>query len=207
MNTFVNQGQIGLSLLLSAILSIIGFIFLALMFLIKIKPYGRLNDVTYVLSLLPLLPYLLGIYGSISMDYPFIGIINVIIGISGIGLVTVTQTRLILRKVKLEKNMPEVALGSGILGASILLNNLVSQRTKLFPDNHNWAGIGTGSMMTMGIPTALFFGKELLDLMSGKLIWAKVNKIAILVIILGFIGQIGFLVWSIGLGRYLVIFH
>ena len=207
MNIFVNQGQIGWSLLLSAILSIIGFIFLALMFLVKIKPYGRLNDVTYVLSLFPLFLYLLGIYGSISMDYPFLGFINVIIGISGILLVTVSQTRLILRKVKLEKNMPEVALGSGILGASILLNNLVSQRTKLFPDNHNWAGIVTGLMMTMGIPTALFFGKELLNLMSGKLIWAKANKTAILVIILGFIGQIGFLVWSIGLGRYLVIFH
>lgn len=206
MNILANQELIGWSLLLSAALSILGFIFLALMFLVKIKPYGRLNDITYVLSLLPLFPYLFGVYGSISIDYPIPGLIIVLIGISGIGLVAVSQTRLIMRKVELEKNMPQVALGSGILGASILLNNLLSHRTQLFPDYHNWSGIVTGLMMAMGIPTALFFGKELLNMMSGKLIWAKANKAALIVIILSFIGQIGYLVWVIGLGKYLINF-
>ena len=203
MNILANQELIGWSLLLSAALSILGFIFLSLMFSVKITPFGRLNDITVVLSLLVLLPYMLGVYGSISVDYPILGLIALLTGISGIGLVTVTQTRLVLKKVELEKNMPEVAFDSGLLGTSILLNNLLGHSIKLFPDFHNLSGIATGILMAMGIPTALFFVKELLNMMSGKLIWAKANKAALAMIILSFIGQIGYLIWVIGLGNYL----
>ena len=53
----LSENLVGWALLASAILSIVGYVFLILMFTVRTNPFGPLNDVFVVLSFLALLPF------------------------------------------------------------------------------------------------------------------------------------------------------
>jgi len=204
MSLLANQEIIGWSLLASGAIFIVSFIFLALMFMVKTAPFGPLNDITYVLSLFPILSYMVGIFGDSQPDYPYLALLALLTGITGIGMIMVTQVRLVLKNISLERNMPQGALGSGILGISFIINHLLIQQLNILPSRFNWLGLATGVLMAMGILTGLFYGREMFGMMTGKLDWTTANKLALAVIISNFVAQLGLNTWVFWLGSYLI---
>lgn len=206
MNLINNMELIGWFLIASGIVFIVSFFFLFLMFKVKTSPFGPLNDITYVLALLLISPFLFGIYQSIRPESPGLTLLGLAAGLIGLGIIAATQIRLVVGKISLEKNMPQGAFGSGLLGIAFIIDSLFIQRLSLLPDHISWLGLATGILMAMGIFTGLFYGKEEFEMMSGRLDWKNANPLALIAVFSSFLGQLGLVIWVFWSGGYLIIF-
>jgi hypothetical protein len=202
MDLEVNQVLLGWMLLVSGIIFIISFIFLALMFSVKTTPWGSLNDVSYSLALLLILPFLVGIFSELNGRHPFFAILALMLGSAGIGLVAYTQVGLVLRKIEFSLNLRQGAFGAGLLGVAFIINHWLS--AGFIPNGLNRLGLVAGILMAMGIPTGLFYGKEELDMTTGKLDWKTANRLAIISVLVTFLGQILLIIFVLTLGFHLV---
>ncbi len=200
MSLSVTSNTVGWSLLFSGIVFILSFIFLALMFSTRKGAWGPLNDVTYVIALLLIVPFLIGFSYDPESSNPMAAIIAVAPGITGIVMIAVTQMRLVFKTIEFELNLRQGAFGSGLLGAGFILIHLINLNMAIIPAGLNWLGLMSGFLMAMGIPTGLFYGKEELEMTTGKLDWKKTSKLAIAVVLATFIGQIGLITWVFMLG-------
>ena len=198
MNLLANQTFIGWTLLASGMVFILSFIFLALMFSTKSSPWGTLNDITYVLALILTLPFMIAFFNDLRDSQPFLALAALLLGVLGIGLVAYTQIGLVLRKIEFSLNLRQGAFGAGLLGAAFIINHL--SVTGIIPVGLNWLGLMTGILMAMGIPTGLFYGKEELDITTGKLDWKTANRLAIVSVLATFMGQILLIIFVIILG-------
>ena len=195
---------IGWFLLASGIVFIFSFIFLGLMFSTRKPAWGPLNDVTYFIALILIIPYLISILNNHQSLNPPAVITAVALSITGIAIITITQTRLVLRNIEFEHNLRQGAFGSGLLGAGFIIIHTMRLNAAIIPAGLNWLGLVSGGLMAMGIPTGLFYGKEELEMTSGKLDWKKANKLAIVSVLSTFIGQIGLIAWVFWLGFQLI---
>lgn len=200
MSLAANQSYIAWTLLASGIVFIISFVFLALMFTIKRSPWGSLNDVTYVLALIFIIPFLLSFYGGLRGEHPLFALAALLLGIGGIGLIAYTQVGLVLGMIEFSHNLRQGACGAGLLGVAFIINHLTGAGSEILPDGLNWLGLATGILMTMGIPTGLFFGQEELEMTTGKLDWKSANRMAITSVLATFIGQLFLILLVIALG-------
>lgn len=191
----MNQELIGWQLLFSGIIFVVSFVFLALMFSVKTSPWGTLNDITYVLALLLIIPYLISFYAKTQAISPVFSFLAAAAGVAGILIITITQFGLVFGKIKFELNLRQGAFGSGLLGIAFIINSLISSYMGISSGGLNWLGLACGIMMSMGIPTGLFFGKEENDLVTGKLQWKHTNRVAMFSILTTFLGQIALIVW------------
>lgn len=198
MSVSANQVFIGWTLLASGVVFIISFIFLALMFTTKTSPWGPLNDVTYVMALILILPFLFGYFSDLRGEHPVIALTALLLGAAGIGLVAYTQIGLVLRKIEFSHNLKQGAFGAGLLGIAFIINLLVGKG--IIPKGLNWLGLAVGILMAMGIPTGLFFGKEELEMTTGKLDWKNTNRLAIVSVTATFLGQILLIILVMTLG-------
>jgi hypothetical protein len=199
-----NNITIGWFLISSGIVFIFSFLFLALMFSTRKPAWGPLNDVTYFIALILISPYLISIFNDHISINPIAVTIAVALGITGIAIISITQTRLVLKAVEFEKNLRQGAFGSGLLGVGFIMIHLMRLNAAFIPAGLNWLGLVSGVLMSMGIPTGLFYGKEELEMTSGKLDWKKANKLAIVSVLSTFIGQIGLIAWVFWLGKVLI---
>lgn len=199
-----NSELIGWFLLFSGVVFIFSFIFLALMFSTRKPAWGPLNDVTYFIALILILPYLISIFNDHQSLYPAAVNTAVALSITGIAIITITQTRLVLRNIEFELNLRQGAFGSGLLGAGFIIIHTMRLNAAIIPGGLNWLGLANGVLMAMGIPTGLFYGQEELEMTSGKLDWKEANKLAIVSVLSTFIGQIGLIAWVIWMGFQLI---
>ena len=206
MNLSVNSNTIGWSLLFSGIVFVLSFVFLALMFSTRKFPWGPLNDVSYVIALILIVPFLIGFYYDQKIITPIASIIAVTLGVMGILLITITQMRLVFHNIEFELNLRQGAFGSGLLGTAFIINHLIHLNASLIPAGLNWLGLISGVFMAFGIPTGLFYGKEELEMTTGKFDWKNTNKMAVTAVVSTFIGQIGLIVFAFGLGIKLISF-
>lgn len=198
MSLFANQVFIGWSLLMSGTVFILSFVFLALMFTTRSSPWGPLNDVTYVLALIMILPFLFSYFSDLSRGQPIIALIALLLGAAGIGLVAYTQLGLVLGKVEFSLNLRQGAFGAGLLGLAFIINHLAG--SGILPNGLNGLGLAAGILMVMGIPTGLFYGKEELAMTTGQLDWKNTNPSAIASVFATFLGQILLIIFVIVLG-------
>jgi len=199
-----NSITIGWLLLSSGIVFIFSFLFLALMFSTRKPAWGPLNDVTYFIALILIIPYLISIFNDHQSLNPVTVFTAVALSITGIAIITITQTRLVLRNIEFELNLRQGAFGSGLLGAGFIIIHTLRLNAAIIPAGLNWLGLASGVLMAMGIPTGLFYGKEELEMTSGKLDWKKANKLAIGSVISTFLGQIGLISWVFWLGSVII---
>jgi hypothetical protein len=198
MSLFANQIFIGWSLLASGIVFILSFVFLALMFATRASPWGPLNDVTYVLALILILPFLFSYFSDLSRGQPIFALIALLLGAAGISLITYTQLGLVLGKVEFSLNLRQGAFGAGLLGLAFIINHLAG--SGILPYGLNGLGLAAGILMVMGIPTGLFYGKEELAMTTGQLDWKAANRLAISSVFATFLGQILLIIFVIVLG-------
>jgi hypothetical protein len=202
MSILANQTFIGWTLLTSGIVFILSFIFLALMFSVKTSPWGPLNDVTYVLALILILPLLIAYFNDLRITQPFLALIALLLGFAGIALIAYTQIGLVLRKIEFSLNLRQGAFGAGLLGVAFTINHMLS--AGIIPVGLNWLGLIAGILMATGIPTGLFYGKEEIEMTSGKMDWKNANRLAIASVLATFLGQILLIILVIILGFHLL---
>ena len=203
MSLAVNQAFIGWSMVVSGIIFVLGFFFLAPMFTFRTSLWGPLNDVTYVLALIFIIPFLFGIYGDAQSRLPFHMLSALLFGFFGIGLIAYTQIALVLGRIEFSLNLRQGAVGAGLLGLTFVINHLVGADLKIIPIGLNWLGLAAGLLMSMGLPTGFFYGDVELKMTTGQLGWKNTNLLATGVVILAFLGQIALIIYVFSTG----IFH
>ena len=199
-----NPNFIGWTAIGSVAAWLLQFVFLGLMFFIATSPFGFLSDISYMLGALLTLPFILAFYLLYRTEQGMLSLLALLIGIAGVIIINMSQFRLVTKQLTLKQNMPQVALGTGLIGLSILLFSLLGKWNAQFPSGFTWLGIAVGAMMAMGIFVALFFGKELFAMMSGNLDWSNSNPFMLLVFVANFLSQVAYPVWGIWLGRMLL---
>ena len=204
MGLIANANMIGWILIASGIVFILSFIFLALMFSTKRSPWGPMNDVSYVIALVLIIPALLGFYMDLRSDFPAASLTAAGLGITGILIITVTQMRLVFRNIAFDLNLRQGAFGSGLLGIAFIVLHLLVAKNEMITAGIRWLGLASGFLLAFGIPTGLFYGKEELAMTTGELDWKSANKLAILSIMGAFIGQVGLIAWVFWLGIFLI---
>jgi hypothetical protein len=196
-----NPSFIGWTAIGSVAAWLLQFVFLGLMFSVAISPFGFLSDISYMLGALLTLPFMVAFYLLYRDDQGMLSLLALLIGIAGMIIINISQYRLVTKQLSLEQNMPQVALGTGLIGLSILLFSLLGRVNTQFPNGFTWLGIIIGAMMAMGILVAALYGKEVFEMMSGTLDWSKANPFMLVVFALNFLSQVGYPVWGIWLGR------
>jgi len=204
MSLAVSSYLVGWSSLLSGFVFIISLVFLTLMFSTKTSPWGPLNDVSYVMALLLIVPALFGFYRALNATRPAAAAIALILSVSGILIISITQIRLVLNHIAFKSNLKQGSFGSGLQGIGFVLFHLVHLQTATIPEGLVWLGLISGALLALGIPTSLFYVDEELEILTGKADWKKVNKMAVVVMSLTFIGQIGLFAWVIWYGMHLI---
>jgi hypothetical protein len=204
MDLSLNSDLIGWSLLESGVVFIASFVFLGLMFTTRKPAWGPLNDVTYVIALALIIPFLIGFYTDIKSAHSTAALIAAALGITGIVIIAVTQTRLVFKTIEFELNLRQGAFGSGLLGVGFILIHVINMNKAFFPVGLNWLGLMSGIFMAMGIPTGLFYGEEELAMTTGKLDWKNASKLAIAAVLSTFIGQIGLIAWVFWMGMVII---
>lgn len=174
------------------------------MFSTRKSPWGPLNDVTYVIAMILIVPYLYKTQQDLKLLYPTNAFIALFLGITGIFIITITQMRLVLGTIEFNLNLRQGAFGSGLLGVAFIINHLLHLYLTMLLPGLNWLGLISGGLMAMGIPTGLFYGREELEMTTGKLDWKKANKIALATVLSTFMGQIGLIVWVFWYGTMLI---
>jgi hypothetical protein len=174
------------------------------MFSTRKSIWGPLNDVSYVIALLLIIPFFIGSINDLKSINFTATLLATVLAVTGILIITITQLRLVLKDIGFELNLRQGAFGSGLLGLGFILLHLLLLNLTLFPTSLVWLGLISGILMTMGIPTGLFYGKEEMKMTTGKLDWKKTSKLAITVVLSTFIGQIGLIAWVYGMGVKLI---
>ena len=199
-----NPTFIGWTALGSVAAWLLQFVFLGLMFSVATSPFGFLSDISYMLGALLTLPFMWAFYLLYRTEQGMVSTLALLLGILGVIVINVSQFRLITQQLSLEQNMPQVALGTGLIGVSILLSNLLGKGNMQFPSSFTWLGIVVGGLMAMGILVASFYGKEIFVMMSGSLDWSQANPFMLLVFAATFLSQLGYPAWGIWLGQILL---
>ncbi|MBM3137431.1 MAG: hypothetical protein FJZ98_04500 [Chloroflexi bacterium] len=202
MNISTDQVFLGWSLLASGIVFILSFIFLTLMFTTRTLPWGPMNDISHVLALVLILPFMTAYYNELRYLQPFPALAALLFGGLGIGLVAYTQVGLVLRKIEFALNLRQGAFGAGLLGVAFIINHIFGKG--LIPDGLNWLGFTTGILIAIGIPKGLFFGKEEQEMTTGKLDWKSANPLAVFSVLSTFLGQILLIILVFSIGFHLV---
>lgn len=204
MSFSVNQALIGWSMVVSGIIFVLSFFFLALMFAFRTSLWGPLNDVTYVLALIFIIPFLLGIYGETQSRSPLLAPLALLLAFLGIGLIAYTQIGLVLGKVEFSVNLRQGAVGAGLLGFAFLINHLIGADLEIIPIGLNWLGLASGFLMSLGLPTGFFYGDIELKMTTGNLNWKTANPLAIGLVIFTFLGQIALIIFVFSTGIFLI---
>jgi hypothetical protein len=199
-----NPNFVGWTTIGSVAAWLLQFVFLGLMFSISTSPFGFLSDISYMLGALLTLPFMWFFYQLYRVDQVMLSSLALLFGIIGVIIINMSQFRLIMHQLSLEQNMPQVALGTGLIGLSIFLFSLLGRANAQLPGGLTWLGIVLGILMGSGILLGLFFGKDVYATMTGTLDWSKANPFMLMVFAANFLSQVGYLVWGIWLGRMLV---
>jgi hypothetical protein len=199
-----NSNFIGWTAIGSVAAWLLQFVFLGLMFSVAMSPFGLLSDISYMLGALLTLPFMVAFYLLYRAGHGMVSILALLLGIFGVLIINVSQFRLVIKQLTLEQNMPQVAMGTGLIGLSILLFSLLGRGNAQLPSGFTWLGIVLGVMMAMGVLVASFYGKEIFAMMSGNLDWSNANPFMLIVFAVNFLSQVVYPVWGIWLGRMLL---
>lgn len=199
-----NPSFIGGTAIASAAVWILQYVFLGLMFSVAVKPYGRLSDITYVIAVLLMLPFLAAFYSLFRDEYRLPSLLGLLIGIIGIVYFSTAQIRLIIGQISFNQNMPQAMLAIGLIGSSLLIFNLLARADPQFPSSFVWLGIIFSAFMAQGILTSSYFSQQILDLTSGSFNFSGLNPSMYVLLAALAISQIGYPIWAIRLGRLIL---
>jgi len=201
---FSNSNFVGWTAIGSVISWLLQFVFLGLMYSVVMSPFGLMSDISYMLGALLTLPFMLAFYLLYRVDQGMVSLLALLIGITGVIIINVAQFRLVTKQLSLEQNMPQVVLGTGLIGLSILLFSLLGKVNVGFSSGFTWLGIVLGILMGSGILLVLFFGKDVFATMTGALNWSHASPFMLVAFAANILSQVGYPVWGIWLGRILL---
>lgn len=131
------------STLLSALMTILGFISLILFFA-KGEPWGKINDITSAILALSMIPVLLLLYRLHRYIASTISIIALVIGTIALLIAAFLQVLLVLKVIAFTQTAIVVPAGFSVFGLSLILFGWIALASKSLPPILTYLGILVG---------------------------------------------------------------
>ena len=208
----------GWSAYVSALLSVVGFAFLFLLYFYALQPnvrvpgggnpldFGHLNDTVGLFAPLCMLPLPVALHALTSHRRPGLSWAAMALGVSGLLSIILAQTLLLAQVITFEMNLPFTMIGLVLLGAWLILANQLGRVGGALSRRLGWLGelngaaflLAVGGVLLVNLPNALAAGRPS----------QQSPALFVVIIVLAIPGAlayfIGFPLWLVGLGHRLL---
>jgi hypothetical protein len=205
---------VGRSAILSGIVGLVGTIFLILFFSLEAPQilqsgepstpplFGTLNDATFVLVALCLVPVALALHARERSQEPALSWIALTIGLASLLAVAITQVLYVPRLLSSVQQSPLLTTSLGTMGLWLLVANALARRGGTLPRGLSRLGIAVGlSLMLMPVTYFAAGGSDMVNDPSAGLS----SPLVIVGFVLPMLGiGIGLPVWAILTGRFML---
>ena len=205
---------VGWSAILSGIVDLVGTVFLILFFALEAPQilqsgepstpplFGTLNDATFVLVALFLVPVALALHARERAPAPALSWITLAIGLASLLAIATTQVLYVPRLLSSVQQSPLLTTSLGTMGLWLLLANALAWRGGTLPRGLSGLGIAVGlSLMLMPVTYFAAGGSDMVKDPSAGLS----NPLVIAGFVLPMLGiGIGLPAWAILTGRFLL---
>ena len=205
----------GWSAILSGAISLIGFVFLLLFFVLEAprwiqsgEPdtpplFGTLNDASYIFVALFMILVAVALYKMNWRQSPTFSLISLLIGMTGMLATAIIQALYVPRLIQTAQEVGLLGISLGFIGLWIILVNLLGRaRAANLPRGLAWLGVVVGvSIILLPVAGIAIGGSAFLDSPS----IALSNPLFMFAFAAGILGfSIGYAIWAILLGRLFI---
>ena len=214
MTQWMSFRYVGWAAILSGGLNLVGFVFLMLFFALEAplifqngEPstpplFGTLNDATFILVVLFLVPVALALHSKTGAGAPTLSWITLAIGLIAFLGIAVVQALYVPRLISTAQQSPLLTVGIGTLGVWLLLANWLGLRSRTLNARLSWLGLAVGGCLLL-MPVAYFAAGGLAVANDPNGLTA--DPLVMVGFVLGMVGQgLGFSLWAILVGGQLL---
>ena len=197
-----NLQHIGWSAIAGGVLGIIGFISLAVFFVVG-EPFGTLNDLLAIPVAFLVVPLVFALYRLNATSHPAVSLIAAIAGMVGFIATAAGSVLLVSGRITFAQSLYTGIGGFGLIGLWVLLNSIVGLRANHLPTGLAWMGILLGitpSLALIFVPRVEVIARSL-ESMAGQSAGFQMSPFLIAAFVLGGLSYAGLPVWFILMGR------
>ena len=214
MTQWIGSRYAGWAAIMSGALNLLGFVFLLLFFALEAPQilqngepstpplFGTLNDATFILVALCLVPVALALHSQTEAQAPIWSRITLAMGLVAFLAIAVVQALYVPRLISTAQQSPLLTVGLGAMGAWLMVANWLRLRSRAPNVRLSWLGMAVGVCLLL-MPVSYFAagGSAVVnDPNTGM-----ANPLVIVGFVLGMLGLgLGFSVWAILVGRQLL---
>ena len=214
MTQWIGSRYAGWAAIMSGVLNLVGFVFLLLFFALEAPQilqnaepstpplFGTLNDATFILVALCLVPVALALHSQAEAQAPIWSRITLAMGLVAFLAIAVVQALYVPRVISTAQQSPLLTVGLGAMGVWLILANWLALRSKTLILRLSWLGMAVGVCLLL-MPVSYFAagGSAVVNDPNAGM----ANPLVIVGFVLGMLGLgLGFSVWAILVGRQLL---
>lgn len=196
----------GLTAIAGSVIGVIGFISLAIFFVVG-EPFGTLNDILAIPVAFLMLPLAFALYRLNSADYSFLSLVALAAGVIGFLSTAIGSFLLITGRISFEQSLITGIGGFGLIGLCVLLNSSMGLMDHQLPRATAWIGILlalTPSLALLAVLRAENIARALEAMAGQAAAEFQMNPLVAVIFVLGAISYAGLPFWFIWMGRLFV---
>lgn len=198
-----NQNFIGWTTIAGGVIGVVGFISLALLFVVG-EPFGTLNDILSIPVAFLMMPLILALYQLHAAEQGALSVIALLAGVAGFFATAIGSSLLVANRISFEQSLLWGIGGFGLIGLWLLINSVIGIWGHNTPRGATWLGTLLAVTPTLALVAMLRAGDVGIALanLSGQTSgMAPVNPLVYVFVIMGFISYAGLPFWFILMGR------
>ncbi len=202
MNTSTPE-LIGWTALVGGVIGVIGFISLALLFVVG-EPFGTINDILSIPVAFLMLPLVLALYRLNAADHPTLSLIALVAGVAGFFAVAIGSALLVLNRISFEQSLLPGIGGFGLIGLWVLINCALALRGQTLPKGTALAGLllaVTPSLIILATLRVSSVVTVLNSFAEPSSFTGQASPLFYAVVVLGMVSYAGLPFWFIQMGR------
>jgi len=198
-----NPDLVGWTALVGGIVGVIGFIALALLFVVG-EPFGTINDILSIPVAFLMMPLVVALYRLQAADHAALSLIALVAGVAGFFAVAIGSALLVLNRISFEQSLLPGIGGFGLIGLWVLISCVLALRNQTLPKGTAWAGLLLAVAPSLILLATLRVSSVVTVLNSfadPSSLNGQASPLVYVFVILGMISYAGLPFWFIQMGR------
>lgn len=200
------------STILSGIVALAGFAFLVIFYAVEAQTimeqgesgpplFGTLNDASYILVPLLLLPLAVTVFRRSQLEAPTLSLLELVTGVVGLLAMALLQALYVPRIIQTALQAPGITVAFGVMGAWLVVAAWLARQSMGLPVGLSRLGLFVGAAMVL-LPIGYWVGGGLAMIEDSE---AALNIPAVVMLMLSMLAiGLGFPLWLILTGRWLL---
>lgn len=198
-----NPELVGWTALIGGVIGIIGFVALALLFVVG-EPFGTINDLLSIPVAFLMVPLVVALYRLNAADHTTLSLIALAAGIAGFFAVATGSALLVLNRISFEQSLLPGIGGFGLIGLWVLINCALALRGQTLPRGAALSGLVlavTPSLILLATLRVSSVVAVLNSFADPSSFTGQASPLFYVVVVLGMVSYAGLPFWFIQMGR------